>query len=406
MELMPARIREIVPFLANTEGDPICAYVYDLDALAKHVGRLRRRLPAMCQLFYAVKANAEWPIVRTLAGHVDGFEVSSGGELDWIRSHFPDVPIAFGGPGKTDSELALALDSGVELLHVESAGELHRLAHLARTRSRRAAILLRINLPLPELATTTLTMGGTPSQFGIDAAQLPGLLEWLQQHPELELHGFHFHLLSHQLDAAAHVGLIRIYLETVARWQREFQLDIRQINVGGGVGIHYRNTSAQFDWDTFTDGLGELTRAYAGVTPCLRFELGRYVTAACGYYVMEVLDLKECFGETFAVARGGTHHFRTPQAQGHSHPFSIVPVERWPYPFARPEIAERKVTIAGQLCTPKDVLARNVHVARLRAGDRIVFPLAGAYAWNISHHEFLRHPPPTVVYLPHRGPPC
>lgn len=113
----------------------------------------------------------------------------------------------------------------------------------------------------------------------------------------------------------------------------------------------------------------------------------------------EVLDVKHSHGEAFAVLRGGTHHLRTPAAKGHDHPFVVLPVEEWTRPWPRPGAHNQEVTLAGQLCTPKDVLARRAPVAHLRAGDRVAFALSGAYAWNISHHDFLMHPPPGFHYV-------
>jgi diaminopimelate decarboxylase len=99
------------------------------------------------------------------------------------------------------------------------------------------------------------------------------------------------------------------------------------------------------------------------------------------------------------VVAGGTHHLRTPAAKGHDQPFAVIDVADWVPSWPRPGTGPGLVTMCGQLCTPKDVLARRVQVRRLRAGDLVAFGLAGAYAWNISHHSFLMHPPPTFVYL-------
>ncbi|MDA6077558.1 hypothetical protein O0544_18240 [Edwardsiella anguillarum] len=106
-----------------------------------------------------------------------------------------------------------------------------------------------------------------------------------------------------------------------------------------------------------------------------------------------MLDIKRNLGEWFAVGHGGTHHFRTPAAQGHDHPFQVVRRD------TPPEIRDRRVTLVGQLCTPKDVLARRQPIAALATGDWLVFPLAGAYAWNISHRHFLMHAEPHTVWL-------
>jgi diaminopimelate decarboxylase len=378
---------------------PLCAYVYDLEALRRHSEAVVAALPPECELFYAVKANSEQPILQTLASRVAGFEVSSGGELAWVREHFPRVPVIFSGPGKTDAELRLALESDVEAIHVESANELQRLAWLAEAAGRTAPVLLRVNLSLPGIAATTLMMGGKPTAFGIPEDQLPACLAALQTLPALRLRGFHFHLLSHQLDARAHVELISGCVDQVERWCDAYGLRIDHINVGGGIGVNYRQPTQQFDLAGFAAGLRQL-RAARPRMPRLRFECGRYITASCGYYAMQVLDLKYAFGRNYVIGRGGTHHFRTPYAQGHSHPFEVLPVEDWPYPWARPQLLGAIVNVVGQLCTPKDLLAFDAPVGRVRVGDLLVFPYAGAYAWHISHHDFLRHPHPQQWYLP------
>jgi diaminopimelate decarboxylase len=399
MELrMEAVARHLAAALAETE-QPLCAYVYDLEGLRRHSEAVVAALPEGCELFYAIKANSELPILRTLAPRVAGFEVSSGGELAWVREHFPTTPVIFSGPGKTDAELQLTLDCDTDAIHVESPHELRRLAWLAEAAGKTAPVLLRVNLALPGLVSTSLMMGGKATPFGIAADQLPACLASLRATPHLRLRGFHFHLLSHQLDAAAHVELIAAYLDQVSRWCDAYGLEIDHVNVGGGIGVNYRQPQQQFDLAAFGAGLRRLRKSRPGL-PRLRFECGRYITAACGYYAMQVLDLKHSFGRDYVVARGGTHHFRTPYAQGHSHPFRVLPVERWPYPWARPELRDTSVNVVGQLCTPKDLLAFDAPVERVRVGDLLVFPYAGAYAWHISHHDFLRHPHPRHGYLP------
>jgi Diaminopimelate decarboxylase len=128
-------------------------------------------------------------------------------------------------------------------------------------------------------------------------------------------------------------------------------------------------------------------------------ECGRFISADCGCYVAEVIDLKHNHGKHFAIVRGGTHHFRLPVSWQHNHPFFVAPNDAWPYPFARPELTDARLTICGELCTPKDVFAQEVTVPRVRVGDRIVFMLAGAYGWHISHHDFLSHPHPERVFF-------
>lgn len=400
---MELRLTEVVEAIRAAQADsaePLCAYVYDLEGLRRHAAGVAASLPQGCELFYAIKANSDLPILQTLAPLVDGFEVSSGGELAWVRAHFSEVPVIFSGPGKLDSELDAALERRVDCLHVESLFELQRLAERVQRHGKPQDVLLRMNVALDNLAETTLMMGGKPTPFGIPAVELPECLAWLRGHPEIGLRGFHFHLLSHQLDAQAHLRMLAACLEQVRQWCDQYRLSIEHVNVGGGIGINYRDPARQFDWAGFSGALPALMQrsGLAGVR--LRFELGRYLTAACGYYAMQVIDIKRSYGKAFVVGRGGSHHFRTPHAQGHSHPFHVIPVDDWPYAFARPAAANEAVSVVGQLCTPKDLLAFDAVVERVRCNDLVVFSYAGAYAWHISHHDFLRHPHPRQWYLP------
>jgi len=404
MELRLPQVSARLSAAAQASGEPLCAYVYDLEALRRHAMHLAASLPPRCDLFYAIKANSELPLLRTLAPVVHGFEVSSGGELAWIGEHFAGRPVIFSGPGKTDAELSAAVARRVDCLHVESLLEMQRLAHILEREDRQQGVLLRINLPLDQLAETTLVMGGKPTPFGIPAEQLAECLAWLHDFPRLQLRGFHFHLMSHQLDAQRHLAMLEACLAKVAEWRERFGLAIDHINLGGGIGINYREPERQFDWEAFSAGLAELVARRLPDDLRLRFELGRYMTAACGYYAMQVIDIKRSYGKTFAVGRGGTHHFRTPQAQGHSHPFHVVPVDAWPHSYQRPAAVAGKVNVVGQLCTPKDLLAFDAPVEALRVGDLVVFPYAGAYGWHISHHDFLRHPPPEQLFLPSNAP--
>jgi diaminopimelate decarboxylase len=386
------RVRAAVDRLRVESGEPVCAYVYDLDALQRHIRWMRAALPEGCELYYAAKANAEAPILETLAPWVDGFEAASGGELRWLRQAQPGKPLLFGGPGTLDSELELALDQPGCTLHVESLGELHRLATIAERLGCKASIFLRMNIGVPGMGDTRLMMGGKPTPFGLDEADLPAALEALRGYPQLHLEGFHFHLMSHQRDAGAQLMLVRAYLDIVHRWQEEYGIKVRVVNAGGGFGVDYGEPARSFDWLDFCDGLKRLLSERQEALR-LRFEPGRYVSVGCGWYVMEVLDIKRSHGEYFAVARGGTHHFRTPPAQGHDHPFVVLRGTQ------QPVVQDTRVTLVGQLCTPKDVLARQQPIAALAPGDCLAFSLAGAYAWNISHQNFLMHPPPRRVFL-------
>ncbi|MFG2015152.1 alanine racemase [Actinomadura geliboluensis] len=360
-------MKEVAELALSLDSYP--AYVYDLPGLREHVEAIREALGST-ELFYAAKANPDAEILRTLAPHVDGIEVASGGELAHVRATLPGVPFAFGGPGKTLEELRLALT--VDRVHVESPNELRSLAALGP-----ADILLRANLPL-RTPNAALIMSGP---FGMDEDALNECAWLLADNPHLTLRGVHAHLAS-GLDAPTMLDLAHQIADWALPWLKTQGVDDPELNVGGGMAVDYTSPGALFDWRTYATGL-------ASIRAKVRIEPGRAITAYHGWYVTDVLDVKTTRGETYVILRGGTHHLRTPVTKGHDQPFHVLTATG----------PESPATLVGQLCTPKDVFARDVPVPPLSPGDVVAFGMAGAYAWNISHHDFLMHPKPGFHYL-------
>lgn len=370
--------------------DPVCAYVYDLDTVLSQVHAVRAALTRRCELYYAVKANSHPAVLSTLAGQVDGFEVASLGEIGKAVAAGA-VRLALSGPAKTDAQIASALRAGVGLVNVESMLELRRAGLVGADLGVRVPVTLRVNRRNSGLPGR-LRMAGAATQFGFDESLIPEAIELCRTLPAVLLRGFHLHAASNNLDAQAHAGFVTDSVQWCTQQAARHRIDLDIIDVGGGIGIPYTGGD-RFDLASLSRGLG-VALGRLPDTVRLIFELGRFLVAEAGWYAAEVIDLKCTHGRHFAVLRGGTHHFRLPAAWRYSHPFAVLPVEQWRYPFTRPEVHALCIDVVGELCTPRDVLARQVWVERLRVGDLVVFPLAGAYGWEISHHDFLSHPHP------------
>src|SRR5688500_754722 len=207
----------VVAALRAAGDEPVCAYVYDLDGLRAHAAAAVAALPERCELYYALKANSERPIIDALAGTVAGFEVGSAGEIDLVRAAAPDAPIVFGGPGKTDAALAAAARHGVAAVHVESLHELRRAEHVAAGLGLTLPVALRVNLAGP-LPLATLSMAARPTQFGIDETVVPEAVSLAGRCAHLDLVGFHFRCISNLPDAPAHAGLVARYLQRAREW--------------------------------------------------------------------------------------------------------------------------------------------------------------------------------------------
>ncbi len=404
-------------------GGETSAYLYDVGVAAANAHALRAALPEWAEVFYAMKANSFPPVLDALlTGHpnpsppggaptgVHGFDVASAREVALAvdATHRLGLPgsarMVASGPGKSVSLLAALVDAGVEVVNVESVGELYRLNQVAARAGRVVDVALRVNparVPLAgSLSTGSLQMGGTPSAFGIPEADVPTALAVATRLPWLDVVGFHAHAVSHNLDALAHLAYVQWCLDFAARTAARAGIDLRMVDVGGGFGVPFepdRRGERPFDLDTFADGMARMPTPY-GVR--VVFEPGRWLVADCGWYAAEVTDVKHAYGTDFAVLRGGIHHFQLPTSWEIVHNFAVVGVDDWRLPGPRPGVADGPVTLVGELCTPEDTLARDVTVRELRAGDVVVFPMAGAYGYEFAMHNFLGHPLPDRVVLP------
>jgi diaminopimelate decarboxylase len=371
--LVPPHVEAAVRAAAR----PVSVYVYDRAVLRANLRALRAALPVGTRVVYAMKANGDDRVVAAVLRDADGLEVASGGELAAAVAAGSPLTL-FSGPGKTDADLRAAVATGA-VVNVESLHELRRLRVYGP-----AKVCLRVNRAHPALPGTH-AMAGVPTAFGIDEAQLP---EVFDEAGGLQVVGFHLHAVSNNLDAAAHAAYVRGAVAWAAQAADRWKVPDPIVNVGGGFGVDIAGDGA-FDLGVFRAGLEGLD-----VPGTLVVEPGRYVAATAGWYAAEVLDVKRTHGRWFVVVRGGTHHFRLPASWGYSHPFAVLPVDGWPYPFPRPEVAGERVDVAGEQCNPRDVLARDVPVGRVRAGDVLVFAGTGAYGWEVAHHDFLRHAHP------------
>ncbi|UNZ22244.1 hypothetical protein HC362_32360 [Streptomyces sp. 891-h] len=391
VDVLPEKLRNRLLELTRA-GTPVSAYVYDGAVAAERARELRSALPEWAAVYYAVKANSFPAVVAALAPYVDGFEVASRTELELATSAKPVAegavaPVVAAGPAKSVPVLTALVRAGVEAINAESLLELHRISRIATAEGVRAKVALRVN-PATIPVTGSLHMGGVPSQFGVAEPDVPGVLRAALQLPALDLVGFHIHAASNNLDAEAHAAYLRWCVEWSIRTARENGIDLRHVDIGGGIGVAFEGEKP-FDVARFGE-LAAQVEVPEGVKVVL--EPGRFLVTDCGWYAAEVTDVKASYGESFVVLRGGINHFQLPTSWEIVHNVAVLPVESWPEGCPRPAAEDTRVTVVGELCTPEDTLLRDVKVDRVRAGDLVVFPDAGSYGWEFAMHSFLGHP--------------
>jgi diaminopimelate decarboxylase len=371
-------------------------YAYDRNLITQRVELLRKHLPVEVHLHYAIKANPMPEVVRHLAGLVDGLDVASAGELRIaLASGMNPQAISFAGPGKTDAELSEAAAAGI-CVNLESEREMERIAVLGSTRDARPRVAVRVN-PDFELKSSGMKMGGGPKQFGVDAERVPAMLMRIGQ-LGLDFQGFHIFSGSQNLRADAITDAQEKTIELALKLAAYVPSPVRLLNIGGGFGIPYFPGERPLDIAAVGANLTRLLGGMKERLPQARvvIELGRYLVGEAGIYVCRVLDRKISRGHVFLITDGGLHHHLA--ASGN---FGQVVRKNYPVLVGNRVVGSKReiVSVVGPLCTPLDLLADNMEMAKAEVGDLIVVFQSGAYGLTASPTAFLTHPAPVEILV-------
>ena len=370
--------------VAEAGGTPL--FVYDTRLIARQIGLFRAAMPREIALHYAVKANHYAPLLSWLADKVDGFDVASAGELGRV-AHL-GLPISFAGPGKTDQQLETAIRAGVTI-NLESEGEAERALAIAATGSRPPKLAVRVNPPFA-LKGAGMKMGGLASQFGVDHDRAPALIRRLIE-AGADWRGLHIFTGSQTLQADALIEAQAATIALAADIAGQAGVSPPEVNLGGGFGIPYFPGDQALDIESIGNSLGKALERRPKILVDTHFaiELGRWIVGQAGVYLTRIVDRKQSRGETFLVTDGGLQHMLA--ASG-----NFGQLLRRNYPVA---IADRfgadeqeNATITGCLCTPLDLLARDVALPRAEPGDLVAIFCAGAYGLSASPQGFLSQP--------------
>ncbi|MGA5036504.1 diaminopimelate decarboxylase [Streptomyces capoamus] len=382
--------------LAEEFGTPL--FVYDADILEDTYRRLRGVLPAGVDVFYSLKANPNVSVCALLNSFGAGAEVSSYAELvTTLRAGVAPQDIIFLGPGKDERELTACVEAGIHAIVCESLDELDLLDSLLATAGRdEFPVLLRVN-PAFGSKGSGLAMGGKPRQFGIDEAELRDSKHRLAALRHIRVKGVHAYMgtrfLNHE-DVVHNTGRI---LATAEELAGRLGFPLETVDFGGGLGVAYFDNEEDLDLDALGTGLADVLSSFSVRNPRCRMimELGRFLTAMAGTYLIRARYVKDSMGESFVVADGGTNHHMAAVGVG-SFVKRNFPIR---HVGARDAEALRPYSVTGPLCTPNDVIAKKVRLPEVRPGDLLAVERSGAYGPTASPGLFLSHGFPAEVMV-------
>ena len=360
---------EAVPLasIAAAVGTP--AYVYASTGMR---ARARRFFEAFAgrpvMLCYALKANSNLAVVRTLAAEGAGAEVVSGGELQRaLAAGVPAERIVFSGVGKSRDEMILALDARIAQFNVELVPELVVLGEVAAARRLSAPVALRINPDVAAESHDKISTGRRQDKFGIAYDQALEVYELARRLAGIEIVGLHLHIGSQILSLAPFEAAYRRGIELV-RALREAGIHIRRLDLGGGLGVRYQ-AGPELDLDSYAALIDRLT---AGLEVELVFEPGRWLVAEAGVLLTRVLYVKPGAERPCVVLDAGMNNLLRPALYDAWH--EVLPVAE---PAAGTPL--QAVDLVGPICESADVFARGRDLPPLAPEDLIVLTGAGAY---------------------------
>ncbi|MDC0716955.1 diaminopimelate decarboxylase [Nannocystis bainbridge] len=359
--------------IAAAVGTP--TYVYGAGEIAARFHALARACRSHPTLIaYAVKANSSQAVLAHLAQLGAGADIVSGGELR--RALVAGVPadkIVFSGVGKLDAELDAAIAAGVRAINIESVAELDRVAARARALGRVAAVALRLNPDIDPDTHPYLATGLRESKFGIAMSDGAAVAARARALPELRLVGLACHIGSQILDAAPFLASF----ERLCGLVRALQADgapLRQLDLGGGMGIAYAPTDRELD----VERLGAaLTAAVAPLGLELVLEPGRFLVGTAGVLLTQVIGRKRSGEREFVIVDAAMNDLLRPALYGAYHP--IVPVE-----VAAGERPTLRADVVGPVCECGDFLAENRLIAAAEPGELLAVLSAGAYGMAMA----------------------
>jgi diaminopimelate decarboxylase len=375
-----------VPLSAIADGAGTPAYVYNADVIRRQFGALDAAMaPVPHRIAYAVKANSNLAVLRILRDLGAGADIVSGGELARaLAAGFEPERIVFSGVGKTDEELTAAVEAGIGHVHLESTAELAALGRIVARLGRSVRVGIRVN---PDVTADThpyIATGQGGIKFGVPVDQVAPLALAVGEHPLLTLDTVAMHIGSQLLDPRPYAEGIGVLLDLVARLREAGVGTLRSLDVGGGIGIRYRD-ERPLSPAVLASTVVPLVRQ-SGLT--LVMEPGRYLVGSAGVLLTTVLSRKHSGGKDLVIVDAGMNDLVRPSHYMAYHEMAEVELRGRP---------EAEVDVVGPVCETGDFLARDRTLPGLDRGERIAVLGAGAYGFVMASNYNTRPRPAEVM---------
>ena len=356
--------------LAQKYGTPL--YVYNFDTITQKFTSLKDVFKARKSLIcFAAKANSNLSVLKHMANLGAGCDCVSIGEVK--RALFAGIPkykIIFSGVGKRDDEIEEALNNDILMLNLESEEEMKRVELIASKLGVQARISIRVNPNIDPKTHPYISTGLHENKFGVDIESAKRMYIHAKNSPSLDPVGIHFHIGS-QITEIEPFKEAAIVLSNLVRNLKALDIQIKFFDVGGGIGIQYKDEETIVPYDYAQAIFSTLS----GLDVTLVCEPGRYLVGDCGYFLTKVLYEKHNGHKRFVIVDGAMNDLIRPSLYQAYHAIEVD---------GKKDEETSLCDVVGPICESGDFFAKNVALPSLEHDDLLIVKSAGAYGFTMS----------------------
>lgn len=369
--------------IAEQVGTPF--YLYSHATLSHHLATFTAAFASVPHLVcYSIKSNSNLAVLKTFVNGGAGFDIVSGGELFRAQQVGCDArKIVYSGVGKTEQEIAAALEANILMFNVESSQELETINRVAGQLGKKAGIAIRVNPDVDPQTHPYISTGMKKAKFGINIARALEDYRHAAQLPHLEVIGVDCHIGSQLTKLSPFVDAIAKVRDLVESLQQE-GFAIRYLDLGGGLGITYKDEEPPSPAD-YAQAIIDATR---GLNLTLIFEPGRVLTGNAGILVTKVLYVKHGEAKNFVIVDAAMNDLTRPTLYGSYQGIEAV---------ERSTTATMLADVVGPICESGDFLAQDREVPAFCQGDLVAVTSAGAYGFTMSSNYNSRCRVPEIM---------
>ncbi len=360
--------------IAESVGTP--CYIYSYQYLQDSFTAYSEAFSSMDTLIcYSVKANSNLAILKAFSDLGSGYDIVSGGELlRVIRAGGDPGKVVFSGVGKTREEMRAAIEAGILFFNVESEEELHVLNEVGIEIGKKAPVALRVNPDIDPKTHPYISTGFKKSKFGIEIGRAFEVYKQAQQMDGIDVIAIDAHIGSQIFDLTPFVDSVKKLIGLADDLVSE-GIDIRYIDIGGGLGISYKLDDKPPHPSVYAD---IIMKEFSGKPYKLVLEPGRSLMGNAGMLVTKVLYLKEGTAKKFVIVDAAMNDLIRPAFYESYH--EILPVVK----SAQDAHDKEVVDVVGPICESGDFLALDRELPRVKSGDMLAVLSAGAYGFVMS----------------------